>query len=198
MKQQFATRIALLTILAVVALQRNAQAQLLSPQAFSVSYFGETITHPGLKINAHLSLHEWEKANKKMPSLKKVRSLYLSPGVGFFSHKNYQTSVTATAELNHLRRNKRNNFTVFSVGGGWMTSSIPNVYQLNAQGNVEKIKHRDQYLVTTYGVAFGKNVTTLLKTPLDVFVKPSLMHATPGAAGGAWYLIVEVGVFRRW
>ena len=115
--------ILLISLLSVSAM---VSAQTIKPASINLSYFGEMITHPGLKTGVTFNLKNWNK-NK----------IDLTPSVGFFYHRNYQTGVFMLPELSYARMNKKGNYTAAGIGAGYMRSFIPNVYKL-VDGEVRK------------------------------------------------------------
>lgn len=89
-----------------------ANSQLLNPQALSMSYYGESIAQPGLKIGLDYDLKNWQtdKTKKSSESTTKQKSLVLSPTLGFYMHKAYQTGLFILPELKYNREKPNGNF----------------------------------------------------------------------------------------
>jgi hypothetical protein len=185
----------ILTVGLLQCINFYGHAQFLKPRAITAAYFGETITHPGIRIGGDFSIVEWNKKSQDANAAGQLRGLYLSPAIGFFYHRDYQTSIVTAVNVNYLKRTKHDNFVSFFLGGGMMNSFIPNVYQLN-NGNIEKVGYNSNYSVLSFGTAFGKKIRKNSNRPLDLFAKPSFMRASPSAAGGVWYFMTELGIQR--
>lgn len=61
-------------------------AQNLRPQSIYASYFGETVTHPGLRVGLNYQLKDWSKTKLMKSGTEKViqNNMDLSPSIGFF------------------------------------------------------------------------------------------------------------------
>lgn len=172
------------------------QAQNLKPHSVYVSYLGETITHPGLKVGVAYQLKDWEKSKIRRNGKEKVvfKSLELSPAVGFFYHKDYQTGLFVLPELSYTRRRARGNYVTFGIGAGYMRTFIPNVYELSSSEGIKRVHEGNNYFITNYSVAFGRALNPGKNLPISVFVKPQLLNAIPNYSGSVWYFALELGV----
>lgn len=155
------------------------RAQGLKPKSVYVSYFGETVTHPGLKVGVTYQLIDWEKSKIRRNGTEKVvfKSLDLSPAIGFFYHTNYQTGLFVLPELSYRRMKANGNHIVFGVGAGYMRTFIPNVYELRPGEGIERVQEGNDYFITNYSIAFGRDLSARKGLPVSVFVKPQLLNA---------------------
>ncbi len=174
----------------------SASSQLLNPQTLSISYYGESIAHPGLKIGVDYDLKNWQtnKTKKSSESITKQKSLVLSPTLGFYRHKAYQTGLFILPELKYNREKPNGNFFQTGIGLGYMRTFLPDVYRLNPAGEIEKIGAGYNYMVGTLFATFGKKITQINEKPLSVYAKPQLMYAAPNYAGGILYFNLEMGL----
>ena len=171
-------------------------AQVTNPTSFSVSYFGETVIHPGLKMGLTYDLKRWEKSKTKRNGVKKntIQGFELSPTVGFYYHKDYQTGIFILPEFSYTRTKTNGNFMTYGFGAGYMRSIIPSVYELNSNGEIEKIHTGNNYFVTNYFVSFGRDLTHKQKLPMKIFLKPQFMYALPNYETGVLYFAFEFGI----
>jgi hypothetical protein len=172
------------------------QAQNLRPQSIYASYFGETVTHPGLKVGVSYQFKSWDKTKVKKSGNEKViqKSIDLCPSIGLFYHKDYQTGIFVLPELSYSRKNKNGNYRTLAIGAGYMRTFIPNVYDLNSNGEIEKIHVGYNYFVTNYSIAFGKDLSVQRQIPLSIYIKPQVMYAIPNYSKGTMYFALELGV----
>lgn len=172
------------------------QAQNLRPQSIYVSYFGETVTHPGLKFGVSYQFKRWDKTKIRRSGNEKViqKSIDFSPSIGLFYHKDYQTGLFVLPELSYSRKNIKGNFQSLAIGAGYMRTFIPNVYDLNSNGAIEKIHVGYNYFITNYSITFGKDLSIKKKIPLCIYIKPQLIYATPNYSKGIKYFAMELGV----
>lgn len=172
------------------------QAQSLRPKSISASYFGETVTHPGLKFGVTYQLKCWDKTKTKKNGKKRIfqKSIELSPVIGVFYHKDYQTGLFVLPELSYSRKNAKGNFLTVGIGAGYMRTFIPNVYDLNSNGEIESIVAGYNYFLTNYSITFGKELSVKKMIPISIYIKPQLMYALPNATKGISYFALELGV----
>lgn len=170
-------------------------AQNLRPKSIYASYFGETITHPGLKIGVTYQLKQWDKTKLKKNGKKRniQKNIDLSPGIGFFYHKDYQTALFILPELSYSRKNVKGNFITAGFGAGYMRTFIPHVYDLNSNGEIVRIVAGYNYFLTDLSLTFGKDLSVKKKLPICLFFKPQLMYALPNATKGVSYFVFEIG-----
>ena len=171
-------------------------SQNIKPKYLSVSYFGETITHPGVKLGATYEIYTWQKLKMKRNETKKVtqKYIYISPSVGFFYHKDYQLGIFILPEFSYSRKNVKGNYFSFGIGTGYMETLVPNVYDLNPSGEIEKIQAGYNYLLTNCSINFGKDLNIKKDIPMHVFIKPQFMYASPNTPKGVWYFALETGI----
>lgn len=186
-------------LIALMAMVSLLQAQTLKPQSIYASYFGETLTHPGIKIGASYELKGWGKIKSKRNGKEKTiqKSINFCPGIGFYSHKHYQTGLLVLPEINFSRKNEKGNYFSFAVGSGYMRTFIPNVYELDSNGEIEKLHVGYNYFVTNYSLEFGKDLSVQTHLPVNIFVKPQLLNAIPNYSKSVWYFAFELGLRFR-
>ena len=162
----------------------------------SLGYFGETITHPGLKVGLCFPLHQWERHKMLRNGQEKLldKRIDLSPQLGFYYHQNYQTGLFVLPELSYKRQNARGNYTALGLGAGYMHTRVPKVYNFDANGEIERIGAGYHYFVSNYFVTFGKDLSIKTEIPLSIYTKPQLMYALPNARNGIWYFALELGL----
>lgn len=172
------------------------QAQSLRPNSIFASYFGETITHPGLKIGLTYQLKNWDKTKTKKNGTKTTiqRSLDLNPSIGFFYHRAYQTGIFILPELSYTTKKANGNFLVTAIGCGYMRTILPNVYDLNSNGEIKKINVGYNYFLSSYALIFGKDLSVKKNIPISIFLKPQILYALPNATKGVSYFAFELGV----
>lgn len=172
------------------------KAQKLKPVAVSVSWFGETITHPGIKLGVTYQLKSYEKSKEKKNGNKKniTKTFDLSPCIGAFYHKNYQTGVFVMPEISYSRKNAKGNYKAIGAGAGYMKTFIHNVYEMKGDGDIKKTHAGSNYFVTNYFITFGKDFTIGKNIPAGIYIKPQLMYALPNYPKGVWYFALEAGL----
>lgn len=188
-----------LILIAFLVVVSMLNAQTLRPKSIYASYFGETITHPGLKVGVTLQLHSWDKTKIKKSGIEKTiqKSVDVSPSLGFFYHRGYQTGAFLLPELSYSRKNSKGNYLTCAFGAGYMRTFLPNVYDLNAKGEIERIHVGYNYFITNYSITFGKDLSINKNIPMSIYIKPQLMYAIPNYLNGVGYFALEFGVNYR-
>lgn len=177
-----------------VALQ--GQAQFAKPESISVSYFGEMITHPGLKLSANFNLKEWSKMKNadKKHSKELGKSLVLSPAIGFYYHRRYQTGLFLIPEGKYRSLNQKGLFHEFGLGLGYLRTFVPNTYEVTGNDEVRKVSAGHNYFATNFFFTIGKDLGVAKEMPIAYFIKPQLMYAVPNFPKGVGYFVLEIGI----
>jgi hypothetical protein len=164
--------------------------------SISLAYFGETITHPGLKVGISFPLYEWEKHKMLRNGREKLlaKRIDLSPQLGFYYHQDYQTGLFVLPELSYNRQNAKGNYTALGLGTGYMHTRVPRVYDFDANGEIEQVRSGHHYFISNYFATFGKDFSVKKGIPFSIYAKPQLMHALPNAGKGIWYFVLELGL----
>ena len=181
----------ILLVIALLAFASGLRAQ----SAISLAYFGETITHPGLKVGVSFPLYQWEKHKTLRNGREKLldKRIDLSPQLGFYYHQDYQTGLFVLPELSYIRQNAKGNYTALGIGAGYMHTRVPRVYDFDTSGEIEQIGAGYHYFISNYFATFGKDLSVNKGIPLSIYAKPQLMHALPNAGKGIWYFALELG-----
>jgi hypothetical protein len=161
--------------------------QNLRPESLSIAYWGEMISHPGLKAEANYSLKSWEKEKQK-------KNIVLSPSLGVFYHKRYQTGVLPAVGLSY--QSVRGAKKTFSGGLdlGYLRTFVPNTYQITEEGLMEGIVAGHNYLATNVYVSLGRNIIQDGMKPSTIYVKPQFMLALPNFPNAVGYFMLEIGL----
>lgn len=177
----------------------NCLAQLRSPESVSVSYYGEMITHPGLKMSANYSIKDWEKDKRTKKGAQKIisKNLIVSPALGFYYHRRYQTGLFVIPEAKYKRQNEKGAFYELGIGLGYLRTFIPNTYEVNESADINKTAAGHNYFATNYFVSFGKDLSIKRNLPLAYFIRPQFMYAIPNFPKGTGYFALELGVTYR-
>ncbi|WP_375561995.1 hypothetical protein ACE193_05445 [Bernardetia sp. OM2101] len=168
-------------------------AQTFKPQTIGVSYFGETITHSGMKVFAEYNLFTKVKNKKKNSEKNVYHSILLTPSIAYFYHKNYQHAALGQFEVGYNRTSPNGNYWGFGVGVGYMRTFIPNVYELSPTGNIESISAGDNYFTNSYSFTIGKEIARNSEHPFAFFIKPIFTQARPSIMGTTPYFFLEIG-----
>lgn len=163
----------------------------------AVGYYGETITHYGLKVGVERSFHQWShvKRSGRIKTYDVIGGLALAA----FRHPYNHYGLIAQTELG-LRRTKSRG-AVFEVGlsGGYLRTVLDGeTYQVADNGSLARIRFagRNALLVGLY-TAWGKDFSRTTNLPLLCRIKPALLLQTPYNTGVLLRFALEIGVVYR-
>ncbi|CAG5080545.1 hypothetical protein [Parvicella tangerina] len=192
----------LIFVLSVAAIQAQdtlseCYAKTRGSKSISLSYFGEMITHPGLKIGynhqLHLKIHHKKRKSEKMDEYIYVRRSYLlGISAGGFNHNRYQSGYFTVLEPKYRVESKSGLFYEMGLGGGYMKTLTPSIYVENGDLK-EKYFHND-YFITSISASIGRNMSLSRNVPLEWLIKPQFIYALPNFPKGVGYFVLEIGV----
>lgn len=117
-------KITYIPVLLIIGL--NAFSQHLRPESISLSYLGESVGHPGIKIGADFSLNSWASTKTDRKKNKEVlqKSLQLSPTMAFYFHEGYQKGIIILPEFSYSRKNEKGNSRSVGIGTGYLRTCL--------------------------------------------------------------------------
>lgn len=186
----------ILSIIIFILISTFCHAQTKKLESFSVSYYGEMITHPGLKINVDYPLKEWGKTKvpNKGASFPVTKGFFISPSIGLFYHRRYQTGLFFFPEIKYKRQNPKGRFFELGIGAGYLRTFIPNTFEVNGNSEVNSTHAGSNYFATNYFFAFGRDLRIKENLPIGYFIKPQLVYVIPNFPNGTTYFILEIGI----
>ena len=180
----------LFTLVLTVKAQKGRSASL------SIAYFGEMLTHPGVKIGLNYNLLGWTKNKRTRRGQERSvdKNLLLQPSLGIFYHERYQAGLMVLPEWSLLRQNERGGHFSVGAGVGYLRTFIPNTYEVSASGEISKVTAGHDYLLTSYFISFGKDFSVQKDLPFGYFIKPQFLYAAPNFPKGVGYFALELGL----
>ena len=175
--------------------------QSFTPYSVQASYFGETITHPGLRLSATYILKE--KASRKRVTDRQAGAEPLSgtnhilevrPSLGLFFHRRHQTGLFVLPEIGYLRTNRKRRQFGTGLGIGYLHSIIPNVFEVTAEGQVEESRASHNFFLASIYTRWGRQ---LKDSSFGYFVQPQFLYALPNYPNGVAYLALEIVITYR-
>ena len=123
----------------------------------SISYFGQFIVQPGLKIGTEFNLKNWENTSPKTKITN--RQFYLSPQVGYFNVPNVHSGLIFNVDVGYkkLRANPLS-YSAFSIGLGYLAQSRVLTISTNlGTGEVDsRERETSSYAVPTVNYELGR------------------------------------------
>ncbi|MEZ5059018.1 MAG: hypothetical protein R2879_18445 [Saprospiraceae bacterium] len=164
--------------------------QKFSPDSWSAGYFGEMISHPGIKVAAHFNLKSKEKTRKEK---KITKSIEWSPSIYGFYHRRYQTGFILMPEITAKRINQKGNFWNLTLGAGYLRTFIPNTYSIDEKGEIEKVLAGQNQFVMSLSAGFGHRFQSKGLQNFSCHFQPQFIYALPGFPKGIGYLALNLG-----
>lgn len=174
----------------------NGFSQKAVPESISVSYLGEMVTHPGLKLSFDYPLTQWERSKKGNSGVERsiTKTVLLGPSIGAFYHRRYQTGLMVIPELKLKRQNQNGGYFELGAGFGYMRTFIPNTFEVGENDVVSKTSAGHDYWAKNVFMTFGKEFKRGRKRPMGYFIKPQFVYATPNFPKGVGYFMLEIGM----
>ena len=139
-----------------------------------VSYYGNYVTHPGLKVGFDWNLMTIEKTKEKKNQIKTIRYLFLAtPSVAFFNLSETYNALVVSGDISWRRYDKRLFYEEIGVGLGYYTLfNIGDTWETNADGTVSNTgSSSNGYLAPSVSFALGQRFMLKNQTPMEVFTK---------------------------
>lgn len=140
----------------------------------SISYYGNFVTHPGVKVGFDWNLFLVEKTKQKKTTTRTIRNLYLiSPSVAFYSQKGSHLGLVVMADFAWRHYTKKLFFTETSLGLGYFRKfNSGETWVENEDGSVSNIGNTSRgYFTPSVSFAFGKQFRLKSDQSIEVFTK---------------------------
>jgi hypothetical protein len=193
-------KLILLSAFVFATIMLQAQTDL----SLNVSYFGENVIHPGLKVGVEYPIWEKEKIKvrrigfmeNKFGSKARTKQLFVTGNVGFYNHANNHSAFFINSELGYRHiKQKKGRYLGANIGLGYL-QRIYNIdtYELNEAGELEEIGGGKGQLMTSLSLVYGQDLSFKNDSPLSWHVKPTLLFLSPYGYTTVPNLALEVGV----
>lgn len=200
----FKSSLCLLIIMAITTLHtRDSElmAQVLLPQKVNISYFGQTITHPGLKAGLEYTLKSKNFIRNKRngTQVPKKYELILTSNLGFFYQKRFNTSFLLNAEIGYRRvRNKGFKIELLLGAGTLRTFVNGDTYKVYNDGSVERIRYAGQWgFAPSLSLGVGKDFGFVGNSSMGFHIKPVMYVQMPYNLTVLPHFILEAGIIVR-
>jgi len=176
-------------IILLYSLCAGLYSQKLVPNFVSLSYYGESVLHPGIKVGAGYTLVEWEitQIKNRQHKFQVYKRIEGWVSTGFYYHNGYQSGQFLIPEIQYQRQKLGKTFAGLGLGLGIIRTSIVNVFQINTSHTIEKARIAAWNAAIVLSSEFEKK---LPKYPVAIYIKPQLMVSIPDFTK---YLTIEVG-----
>lgn len=170
----------------------DANCQVMSRQTFSFSYYGETLTHPGLAIDFSNNLFASSKHD-----IKKVRHL-LQGGIGFsfYVHRRSHLGITIIPQLGYQFLLKKGFILRSHFGAGYLKQlNIGKTYEVQDDNTItaKKLAGRNKFSISL-SMGFGQNLLARKTIPFGWHLDLGIFTESPTNTGWLPHLFVKTGV----
>jgi hypothetical protein len=118
----------------------KAQQENESLNTVNISYFGNSITRPGLKLGIEYVL-TGKTAYIKSNGKSVFRQLTINPNIGFYYHPENHTGLFLNSEFGYRIIRPKGMLMQISVGAGYLRTFLAaKTYEINDRGEIQRIK----------------------------------------------------------
>ena len=185
----------------IAAQDTLANLKVLQPSSYvpiSVSYYGNMITHPGVKLAVDYPAFGFTKFKAKRRKTKEINKLiYLQPSVAYFVQPQTFSGLLLAADVGLRRYNTKLYFTDAAMGIGYMWRfNHGETWQLddNGDGHKKNIVSSKGYFAPGLSFGFGKLWIRENKNAISVFSRINSNFLFEYSAGILIEGSLEIGV----
>ncbi len=179
-----------ITLLSLLPLLSLGQHQL------RVAYFGESITHYGIKVAYDKPFKTWEKTKKSGVSISK--ELLFGGGFAVFRHPHQLVGLIVSPEITWRSINKR--------GGLFDVAFAPSYFRYFYEGETYKYTGTDlqkiplagrSAFLPTLSVGGGRDLSVNRDIPFMWYYRVNVMRQYPYNASSLMRFAIELGVVKK-
>jgi len=168
-------------------------------QGISISYFGENLTHYGIKIGTEYSLKITNKTKIKrnLKEIPKRKEHFITGNIGSYIHKRNHVGLFINSELGY-RKTRNNGFKYeFLIGVGYLHTFLQgDTYTVSDDGTVDKVNLAGQSnLMIPISCGLGYDFNYHYKKPFSINLKPSFFIQYPYNHAIAIRPTIDLGLF---
>ena len=164
----------------------------------SIGTFNYFFVHPGIKIWTQWDWRTWKKEKEtKKRTFTKTKSLFLSPQVGFYSHRQNHQGLFFNVDFGYQRvKSTKGFYCAYSLGLGYLrqfNAGTTYVYEGNGLLTEKRAASRG-YLMPSLNMEFGQQINH----KIGWFTKFSFASKLGYNTGASFDIFHEVGVKLNW
>lgn len=187
MKRNFCLITGLLALAALLALPGpEAQAQQLR-----MAYFGETVTHYGLKV-----AYEYPLISRIKTRNSARKDFLFTPGIAVYNHPRNHVGLILSPELAYQRTGRRGGVFEVSLSNSYFRYFLAGqTFEVDENGGFRQVKMagRGAYLPTV-SVGFGRDLSIRKNRSLAWYARLNLMQQRPYNASSLMRFGIECGI----
>jgi hypothetical protein len=162
-------------------------------QQLRVAYYGETITHYGLKVAWDYTLATHVKNRNEAR-----KELVLAPGLAVYRHPHNHLGVIVSPEVFYRRTGVRGGLLEVGLAPSYFRSFLAGTtYQVTEQGEFERVvlAGRNAFLPTVF-VGVGRDLRVRQNANWAWYSRLHLSQQYPYSAGSLTRFALEVGILK--
>ena len=160
-------------------------------QQVRLAYFGETVTHYGLKAAYEYPLISRIKARNNAR-----KEFLITPGLAVYNHPNNHVGVILSPELAYQRTGRRGGVFEVSLSNSYLRYFLAGTtFEVAEDGGFRQVKMagRGAYLPTV-SVGFGRDLSVRKNRSLAWYARLNLMQQRPYNASNLMRFGIEAGI----
>ncbi|MBN1119324.1 MAG: hypothetical protein JXA77_19090 [Bacteroidales bacterium] len=165
--------------------------------SLKISYFGEMITHPGLKCGIEYSLltRNISKETKRKTKEKKCE-IIIGSNLGAYTHFKYNTGVFLNGEIGYRTTRSTGNIFDFMFGAGYLRTFLNSeTFEIGENAEVNKVfLAGNNSFMPSVSFGFGRDISQKSEVFDSWYLKPIIFLQTQHNSGILPHLALEAGL----
>lgn len=166
-----------------------------SCQHVSLGYFGETVTHYGVKGGIGFTIEQFdkEKRNGRLAS----HSFSVAPSLAIYRHAHNHVGLILMPDVTYGRQNHRDGIFEAGISPGLFRSFLEGKTYEVIDGELQrkKLAGRTAFMPAVFA-GFGKNLAVTKNIPLSWYCRAYVMKQVPYNASSLTRFAVELGIVK--
>lgn len=160
-------------------------------QQLRVAYFGETVTHYGLKV-----AYEYPLISRIKASNNARKEFLITPGLAVYNHPHNHVGVILSPELSYQRTGPRGGVFEVGLSNSYLRYFLAGqTFEVGENGEFQRVNMagRGAYLPTV-SVGFGRDLSVRKNRPLSWYARLNVMQQRPYNASELYRFAIECGI----
>jgi hypothetical protein len=160
-------------------------------QSLRIAYYGETVTHYGLKVAYERVL--WQQLK---PRNQATKQLLLAPSIAAYRHWQNHIGFILSPELTYRRIGRRGGLFELSVAPAYFHYFLDGItYQVGPTGDFERVRLAGgNAFLPTVSLGIGRQVAMKGRLPLSWYTRLNLMQQRPYNTSNLIRFSLEAGI----
>lgn len=160
-------------------------------QQLRVAYFGETVTHYGLKV-----AYEYPIISRIKSSNTARKEFLITPGLAVYNHPHNHVGIIFSPELAYQRTGRRGGVFEVSLSNSYLRYFLAGqTFEVGENGEFQRVKMagRGAYLPTV-SVGYGRDLSVRHHRSLAWYARLNLIQQRPYNASELYRFGIECGI----